>query len=809
MRSVSSVVLVLQLCLVGSGSVGVQQRAVLDDLVQTTHYVRALITESQQNDLLGESERQAEALKELATVGAKAPRWALLHALAEEHERLSWREGSTGSWHGARAACLYSKALGSRALRSLPAHEFSGLFNRTALAIRRLSKENFQCSSTGGQNSLSNDSGPPASMPGLNASRVLQEQDEQCAATRVEYERWRDKRDEVINFALASAFHPLKWLSTEGLATKKTVHISELREAFASASLDSVMRPVVKHLWQNFSPERGEGVAKSLAANSGTDLREVLTEVRKWRSGTGTQSAVDVIDVRWWDKFLRACAVDGPTSGCPKGSELMTEADLDHGKSSANQLQLQLNAAHFPLLQIERDWYRVPSRHVDFDTDAARGAKVLPIWLRVCQRTDPLALVLRHLRLVHGIEDAVLLVSVDRDLMEPVLELFAQEVDYMQVRIFFHPYTHSRASLGFHQWDTGVHRLNSHYLFGLRLALITLDFKYVITLEDDLVPSRDFLSYHRDLWAIAEGDASVAAILAYPNGPRHDCHFIASKLRPLAAPSTDTADGKSFKGGGGGGGGGLCAANASDVLYADDFFAGWGAGIPRRTFYRFLPAWNFSGIYDGILNGLLSDGLHTLAPCRPRVRIALNTGLHGVSHQRWDHWLYPDTSSFPQPSTSSTSLAHSNSVYRVIDPSAAAFNDTVQEMESDTSWLRAIVTQEMAASLDRGPSVCQQSGARSSDQVLTADVGDGDGTVSSGNRGRQGVEGLTLAARLSMARASCNIKGRSANLSLYPPYRIWSSDFHVGPIGDLKIVWGDLLVHGRPVQVSSGSGHVT
>jgi hypothetical protein len=32
-------------------------------------------------------------------------------------------------------------------------------------------------------------------------------------------------------------------------------------------------------------------------------------------------------------------------------------------------------------------------------------------------------------------------------------------------------------------------------------------------------------------------------------------------------------------------------------------------------------------------------------------------------------------------------------------------------------------------------------------------------------------------------------------------YRIWSSDFHVGPIGDLKLVWADIRVHGREVEV--------
>lgn len=69
---------------------------------------------------------------------------------------------------------------------------------------------------------------------------------------------------------------------------------------------------------------------------------------------------------------------------------------------------------------------------------------------------------------------------------------------------------------------------------------------------------------------------------------------------------------------------------------------GGGAGIPRRTLARFLPAWNFSGIYDGVLTGLLGGAdphagpaLRCLAPCRPRVRLVPNRGLHGESEQRF------------------------------------------------------------------------------------------------------------------------------------------------------------------------------
>lgn len=77
-------------------------------------------------------------------------------------------------------------------------------------------------------------------------------------------------------------------------------------------------------------------------------------------------------------------------------------------------------------------------------------------------------------------------------------------------------------------------------------------------------------------------------------------------------------------------------------MFTQEFFAGWGAGIPRRTLARFLPAWNFSGIYDGVLTGLLGGAdphagpaLRCLAPCRPRVRLVPNRGLHGESEQRF------------------------------------------------------------------------------------------------------------------------------------------------------------------------------
>ena len=66
--------------------------------------------------------------------------------------------------------------------------------------------------------------------------------------------------------------------------------------------------------------------------------------------------------------------------------------------------------------------------------------------------------------------------------------------------------------------------------------------------------------------------------------------------------------------------------------------------------------------------------------------------------------------------------------------------------------------------------------------------------------------GASMAAWLSASRARRLVDGSWPDVSLRRgvpplPYRVWSSDFHVGPIGDLKVVWKDILVHGRPLEV--------
>jgi hypothetical protein len=110
----------------------------------------------------------------------------------------------------------------------------------------------------------------------------------------------------------------------------------------------------------------------------------------------------------WFRTLLRACT---PVLGqdCAREREVIREADLDRHKVRANDMHLSLNAREFP-----------------------DGAKGVPIWIRVCQRTEPLVHVLEGLRSVRGIDKSLLLVTIDRDRMEHVLNALLM-VDFMQV----------------------------------------------------------------------------------------------------------------------------------------------------------------------------------------------------------------------------------------------------------------------------------------------------------------------------------------------------------------------------------------
>ena len=210
------------------------------------------------------------------------------------------------------------------------------------------------------------------------------------------------------------------------------------------------------------------------------------------------------------------------------------------------------------------------------------------------------------------------------------------------------------------------------------------------------------------------------------------------------------------------------------MLYNDRFFAGWGAGLSRLSFLRFLPVWNFSGIYDGIMNGLVDHELHCLAPCRPRVRLHANVGLHGESEARWDD------------------------VFKVDE-------ETRPEMLADTYKI-----------LNHFKGLEYSFKGRSSSGMYGRRVrGDREGTAVA--RYAEQVEVWELLQRRSAARRVlldnlCNgthlrsLFAAALQGSTFPsteprPFVVWSSDFHVGPIADLKDIWQDLRVRGRRVTV--------
>jgi hypothetical protein len=399
------------------------------DLARAASAVRAFLSVAARSNATNDGSQLLQAAETLATAGNRLPRWAILHAVAEEHERLSWVDGGLSSWHGARAACLYRMVLESPALEMLKAKIFAELFGGAARAVATLKREIGEPLSQEGQISLL----------GPAASRTAQEK--QCNATMVEHERWKAKRESVANFARQSPF-----------------------SGFREEHLDSLAQ-----LWPNFSPEgAGEAFESHVRPRAETDLRATLAAVDEWRL-SGLVAADDSrARVEWWDALLRACAVDSlhrrAGHRCAEGSRPLLETELDAMKSQINALHISLNSASFPL---------------DLAAASRGGALpggALPVWLRVCQRTFPLTQVLSQLGRVRGISHAVLVVTVDRDEMESVLRTLLA-VDFMHVRIYMHPFTETRRGLAFGTWDTGVHRLNSHFLFGLRLVLQTMRFR--------------------------------------------------------------------------------------------------------------------------------------------------------------------------------------------------------------------------------------------------------------------------------------------------------------------------------------------
>ncbi len=104
--------------------------------------------------------------------------------------------------------------------------------------------------------------------------------------------------------------------------------------------------------------------------------------------------------------------------------------------------------------------------------------------------------------------------------------------------MYFHSLVNDARQLRFPRTDSGgaqfhhVIKLNAHYLWGLHLMFKVNALDYVVTLEDDLEPSGDFLMWHTHMRPLLLSRPQLFAVLAHPHGPVHDCNFIGARLLP-------------------------------------------------------------------------------------------------------------------------------------------------------------------------------------------------------------------------------------------------------------------------------------
>jgi hypothetical protein len=197
-----------------------------------------------------------------------------------------------------------------------------------------------------------------------------------------------------------------------------------------------------------------------------------------------------------------------------------------------------LRASESEGIWVEREKVAVNALHLSVNHEEFAGSReigsklgVPKMWLRVCRRTEPLASMLRALGRVHGVERSELFVSVDCRDWHPVLRLLA-DVAFVTVRVYFHSVENDAQQLGFPRTESGasqfhhVIKLNSHYLWGLYLMFSVNAVDYVVTLEDDLEPSRDFLQWHTHMRPFLLKKREVFSVSSHPHGPVHDCTFI-------------------------------------------------------------------------------------------------------------------------------------------------------------------------------------------------------------------------------------------------------------------------------------------
>lgn len=221
--------------------------------------------------------------------------------------------------------------------------------------------------------------------------------------------------------------------------------------------------------------------------------------------------------------------------------------------------------------------------------------------------------------------------------------------------------------------NESIYRRNIHVLYGLCVALRHLNFTYVVITEGDTSVSKDFFEYHNHLSEYSADHPQVIAVTAFPEGPHHDCFWVADKLQ----------------------GSGIFPANDPAVLFSNGYFTGSGSGMTRKALSLLLSmnVKDFSSMeYDELLRIAVIDGANqgfVLSPCKPRIKYLPASNQSG-----------PPRDEIPSPPWDSTLDLEADEsrvlVYRVLFPPAGG---AAGSAAGGGNWdVQHLITQQMLPS---------------------------------------------------------------------------------------------------------------
>jgi hypothetical protein len=223
------------------------------------------------------------------------------------------------------------------------------------------------------------------------------------------------------------------------------------------------------------------------------------------------------------------------------------------------------------------------------------GGRV-PILMPVCGRPHYLRQVLAALARVEGIDRALLVVS--RDGRNPEVSALIAAIACTEVVVL----AHTRPFLGIfaYFWDS-LHAASANIRFLLDFAFTRLGAPYAIVLEDDLVPSPDFLRYFS--WAFRHllADERVLSVTGFNLHSRIDpARNYDPRDRPCAMIENREAGRPKF--------------------------TGWGWAITKAMWRRIRKDWSFLSWDTGLDRTQEKLGLISYKPALGRVR---NIGMQG------------------------------------------------------------------------------------------------------------------------------------------------------------------------------------